>query len=115
MNTSEKFLYLIAGTGIGAALGILFAPRSGQEMRNTIAKEAQRGVDLISEKVGEGKRFVQEQGGPAGTVRNIVDRGRRTINESVENVRNRFNESVEAGTSEYYAQRSSMPGERGIH
>jgi len=115
MNTSEKFLYLVAGTGIGAALGILFAPRSGQEMRSTLATQAQRGVDLITEKVEEGKKFVQEQGGASGTVRNILDRGKRTLNESVESVRNRFNESVEAGTSEYRAQRSAVPREHGIH
>jgi len=115
MNASEKFLYLIAGTGIGAAFGILFAPKSGQETRNTIATQAQRGVDLISEKVNEGKKFVQEQGGATGTVRNIVDRGKQTFNDSIESVKNRFNESVEAGTNEYQAQRSSMPRERGIH
>ena len=113
MNTSEKFLYLITGTGIGAALGILFAPKSGQEIRNTLATQAHRGADLISEKVGEGKKFVHEKGGAAGAVRNIVDRGKRTFNESVESVKNRFNESIEAGTSEYQSQRSASR-ERGL-
>jgi gas vesicle protein len=116
MNNSEKFLYLIAGTGIGAALGILFAPRTGQEMRSTIATQAHKGMDLLSEKVGEGKRFMQERGGTAGSsVRSMVDRGRQAINDSVESVRGRFNESVETGIDEYQAQRGSLPRDRGIH
>ena len=115
MNTSEKFLYLMAGTGIGAALGILFAPRTGQETRSSIANQAQRGMDKISEKVEEGKKFVQERGGGANAVRNLVDRGKQAINDSVESVRERINESVEAGVNEFQTQRGNMPRERGIH
>ena len=105
MNTSEKFLYLVAGTGVGAVLGILFAPRSGSEMRNTLAEQAHRGVDMINEKVDEGRRYVQQKGGAAGTVRSIVDRGKQTFNESVEGVKTRFNESVETGRREYIERR----------
>src|SRR2546426_704926 len=100
MSASEKFLYLIAGTGIGATLGILFAPSSGQEMRQTLSSQAQRGIDLVTERVEQGKKFVQENGGTGGTIRNIVDRGKQTLNESVESVKNRFNESVETGKQE---------------
>ena len=110
MGTGQKFLYLIAGTGIGAALGILFAPSSGEEMRNTLTGKAQRGVDLISEKVEQGRNFVREKGGPAGTVRSFVDSGKQAINESVDDVKNRFKESVEAGRQEYETQRHPRGG-----
>jgi gas vesicle protein len=111
MNTSEKFLYLIAGTGIGAALGILFAPRSGEEMRNTLSSQAQQGLDLLNEKVEEGKKYLRDKGGAAATVRSIVDTGKQTLNESVENVKNRFKESVETGKREYQSQRNQPRGE----
>lgn len=95
MRTTEKVLYVMAGTGIGAVMGLLFAPRAGSELRNDITSQAQRGVDLITEKVDEGRKFIQEKGG------SIVERGKQTLNESVEGVKNRFNESVEAGKQGY--------------
>ena len=95
MSTSEKILYLVAGTGIGAVLGLLFAPRSGSELRSDLTSQAQRGVDLITEKVDEGKKFIQEKGG------GIVELGKQTLNESVEGVKSRFNQSIEAGKKAY--------------
>jgi len=83
MSATEKLLYLVAGTGIGAVLGMLFAPQSGHETR-----------EMITDKVDEGRKFVREQGGAKGTVRNIF-----------EGTRNRFNESVEAGVQEYQDRR----------
>jgi len=95
MNRSEKVLYAVAGTGIGAAVALLFAPRAGSELRSNLTSQAQRGVDMISEKVDEGRKFIQEKGG------SIVERGKQTFNESVEGVKNRFNESIEAGKHGY--------------
>jgi gas vesicle protein len=112
MNKREKFLYLLAGTGVGTIMGILFAPKAGSDLRHTISSQAQRGVDLITEKVDEGKRYMQEKGGPSGTVRNIVERGKQQFNDSVEGVKTRFSESVEAGRQEYENQRRE-PKERG--
>lgn len=37
--------YLIAGTGIGAALALLFAPRPGRELRHDIAVKTHEGID----------------------------------------------------------------------
>src|SRR5262245_60462120 len=37
MTTNERFLYLVAGTGIGAIIGILFAPKAGHELRDNLA------------------------------------------------------------------------------
>jgi|SRR4051794_775303 len=109
MTASEKFLYLIAGTGIGAALGILFAPKSGEEIRNDLSSQAQHGMDVISEKMEQGKKFVRDKGGAAGTVRSIVDSGKQTLNESVENVKSRFKDSIETGKQEYQSQRNQQP------
>ena len=112
MTTTEKLLYFVAGTSIGAALGVLFAPRSGQEVRNTLSAQAQKGVDLISSKVDEGKKYLNEKGVNKAGVRNFVDRSKQTVNDSIESVKERLNESIEAGTQEYQAQRT--PSDRGV-
>ena len=104
MTTTQKFLYFVAGTGVGATLGILFAPSSGQDVRNNLSTQAQRGVELLTSKVEEGKKFLDEKGVNRGAVRNFVDRSKQTINESIESVKDRLNESIEAGTQEYHDQ-----------
>ena len=105
MTSSEKLLYLIAGTGIGATLGILFAPSSGKEVRDNLSTQAQRGVDRITTKLNE-------KGVNTGAVRNFVDRSKQTLNESIGNVKERINESIEAGTQEYHEQRNAY--DRGV-
>jgi len=38
------FLWFLAGLGVGAIVGVLYAPRSGDEMRDVIRAKAQEGV-----------------------------------------------------------------------
>ena len=59
-NAGDKFLYLIAGAGIGAVLGLLFAPKSGRETREIIARGANEGRDFLTSKVTEGRQYVEE-------------------------------------------------------
>ena len=54
----DKFLYFLAGAGIGAVLALLFAPKSGKETRELIARTASDGRDFLTNKVTEGKQFV---------------------------------------------------------
>lgn len=46
----DALTFLLVGTGIGAALALLFAPKSGREMRHDIADASRRGIDLTKEK-----------------------------------------------------------------
>jgi gas vesicle protein len=105
MTQAEKLLYFVAGTGIGATIGVLFASRSGKEVRNTLTRRAQRGLDRISEKVEEGRSYLREDGGAKARVREFVGRGKQAFNESFESVRDRFNESIEAAREKYRAER----------
>src|SRR5438445_2482252 len=41
----DKFLYLFAGAGIGAAIALLFAPKAGADLRNDIADITRKGYD----------------------------------------------------------------------
>ena len=48
-STSNKLTYLIIGGGIGAILALLFAPKSGQELRGDIADATRKGIDRSRE------------------------------------------------------------------
>jgi gas vesicle protein len=40
------FLWFLAGLGIGAAVGILYAPKAGGELRQQLRDAAEEGRDL---------------------------------------------------------------------
>jgi len=95
ININNKLFYLLAG----AAVGVLFAPKSGQEMRTelsdkvddlkaTLQKKVQD--NHITEDVGNTVKSVMERG------RNVASIGRQRINESVEAGKRKFNESLES-------------------
>ena len=48
-NQSEKYLWLAAGTALGAAIGLLYAPKSGAATRSVIGGRASRGAHAISD------------------------------------------------------------------
>jgi gas vesicle protein len=48
-NVSSKLTYLLIGGGIGAVLALLFAPKSGHELRGDIADATKKGIDRSRE------------------------------------------------------------------
>lgn len=48
-STSDKLTYLLVGGGIGALVALLFAPKSGTELRTDLADAARKGVDKTRE------------------------------------------------------------------
>lgn len=69
-STSTKLSYLLIGGGIGAILALLFAPKSGQELRGDIADATRKGIDKskeaaaqIQEKAGEYYEVSREKAG----------------------------------------------------
>jgi gas vesicle protein len=48
-NISTRLTYLLIGGGIGAVLALLFAPKSGQELRTDIADATRKGIDRSRE------------------------------------------------------------------
>jgi gas vesicle protein len=48
-NISTRLTYLLIGGGIGAILALLFAPKSGQELRGDIAEATRKGIDKSRE------------------------------------------------------------------
>ena len=58
-NVSTKLTYLLIGGGIGAVIALLFAPKSGQELRGDIADATKKGI----EKSKETAAHLQERAG----------------------------------------------------
>ena len=59
-NAGTKLTYLLIGGGIGAILALLFAPKSGQELREDIADATRKGIEkgketaaVVGERAGE--------------------------------------------------------------
>jgi gas vesicle protein len=48
-EVSTRLAYLLIGGGIGAVLALLFAPKSGQELRGDIADVTRKGIDRTRE------------------------------------------------------------------
>lgn len=48
-NISTRLTYLLIGGGIGAILALLFAPKSGHELRGDIADATRKGLDRSRE------------------------------------------------------------------
>lgn len=58
-SVGTKLSYLIIGGGIGAVLALLFAPKSGHELRGDIADVTRKGLDKGKETAGQ----LQERAG----------------------------------------------------
>lgn len=81
------FLWFLAGLGVGALVGVLYAPRSGDEMRDVIRSKAQEGGD----KARQTARRAREQASE------WVDRGNEVLNRE----KDRFRSAVDAGRQAY--------------
>jgi gas vesicle protein len=86
-HDSNSFLWFLAGLGVGAVVGVLYAPRSGDETRDAIRSKAQEG----GERVRQQARRAREQAS------DWVDRGRDVLNQQKEQFRNAY----EAGRQAY--------------
>jgi gas vesicle protein len=52
-NAGSKVSFFLVGLGIGALVGILFAPKSGEETREFLAQKADEGRDYAQRKARE--------------------------------------------------------------
>jgi gas vesicle protein len=52
-NVGSKVSFFLVGVGIGALLGVLFAPKSGEETRDYLAKRADEGKEYAQKRAKE--------------------------------------------------------------
>jgi gas vesicle protein len=81
------FLWFLAGLGIGAAVGILYAPKSGDEVRQQLRAVAED----LPDKAKERARQAREQAG------SWAEKGRDYLNQQKDQIRSAY----EAGRQAY--------------
>ncbi len=52
--------FLTAGLGIGAAMGLLYAPQSGRQTRKLISRAAEDGADFVAERSRDIRRQAED-------------------------------------------------------
>jgi len=84
---SNSFVWFLAGLGIGAIAGVLYAPRSGEETRQVLRSRAEEGRDFVRQRAQQAR---EQAAGWA-------DRGREVLSQQKEQFRSAF----EAGRQAY--------------
>jgi len=83
----NSFVWFLAGLGLGALAGVLYAPRSGNETREVLRARAEEGRDYVRNRAREA----------AGQASQWADRGREVVNTQKE----QFRAAYEAGRQAY--------------
>ena len=108
-NSGDKLVYFLIGAGIGAITALLFAPKSGEELRSDIADATRKGLDYaretgrdLSDRAGEYYQERVEQIADLSArgkeaVGDITDRGRDLISRQ----KSQLSAAIEAGKQGY--------------
>ena len=86
-SSGSGFGWFLAGLGIGAAIGMLYAPKSGQETREDLRRRAEDGRDYVVNRAKEAREQASK----------LVDKGK----EVVEQQKDQFRSAYEAGRQAY--------------
>jgi gas vesicle protein len=86
-----EFAYLLAGLGVGAILGLLAAPRSGQEIRERLRQRANEGRDCAKDVVRQVRQRAEE----------LVTQGSQVLAEQ----RELLSEAIDAGRQTYWREK----------
>ena len=112
-SVADKLTYLLIGGGIGAIVALLFAPKSGVELREDIADVSRKGLEKskqaaaqIGEKAGEyyevtrdkATEFYETAGEKAGA---LADKAKTAAATAA----NPFTAAIEAGKDAYTAEK----------
>jgi gas vesicle protein len=71
---SSGFSWFLAGLGIGALIGVLYAPKAGRETREDLANSAREGSEYLRQRSREA----------ADQINQIVDRSKAQVSEYVD-------------------------------
>ncbi len=97
-SSAEKLTFLLIGAGIGATLALLFAPKSGRELRGEIADYTRRGVDYA----GEGARTIGSKATDVyGVARERVSSGAGAVSDIANRQKEQIARAIEAGKQAY--------------
>ena len=88
----------LAGMGAGLALGVLFAPSSGEETRMYLADSARQGLNKAKAKGEEFSRRAQDA---VARGKEAVTRGKEAVSETVESAKQSAKQS-------YYGEKTNV-------
>ena len=86
-NSGNSFVWFLAGMGLGALVGVLYAPRSGSETRDVLRARAEEGRDYVRTRAQDARNQASDW----------VDRGRDVVNQQ----KDQFRAAYEAGRQAY--------------
>ena len=95
---SNGLSYFIVGLGVGVAVGLLLAPRSGGETRQLLREKADEGKDYLRTKADESREFVRRRGAELReSASDLIDRSK----EAIARQKDQLAMAVEAGKQAY--------------
>lgn len=115
---ADKLVYFLVGAGIGAITALLFAPKSGSELRSELADATRKGLDYardtgrdIGERAGDYYQTGVERASDLTTrgkdaVSDLTDRGKDLIGRQ----KSQFAAAIEAGKQGYREAKQSDHG-----
>ena len=86
-QSSSGFSWFLAGLGIGALIGVLYAPKAGKETREDLAASAREGTEYLRQRSKEATEQINQ----------IVDRGKAQVSEYVD----RGKEYIDRGRAQW--------------
>jgi gas vesicle protein len=86
-SKSYGLAWFLAGLGVGALVGILYAPKSGRETREDLANSAREGTEYLRNRTRQAAEDMSA----------LVDRSREQVNQYVE----RGREAVDRGRAQW--------------
>lgn len=112
-SAATKLTYLLVGGGIGAILALLFAPKSGEELRGDIADATRKGIEKsketaaqLQDKAGEYYEVSREK---ANEFYQTATEKATELSEKAKTVAattaNPFTAAIEAGKDAYTAEK----------
>ena len=84
MSTKNNIFLTLAAITTGAALGLLFAPASGKDTRENIARKATKMRKGLSDTMEDGRDIVNKVKSEAG---DLAEKARDTMNSSKEHAK----------------------------
>lgn len=84
----NSFVWFLAGLGLGALAGVLYAPRAGSETREVLRARAEEGREYVKNRAREAREQAAQW----------ADRGREVVTSQKE----QFRAAYEAGRQAYH-------------
>ena len=96
MEDDSKLSFFFLGLGLGVAVGVLFAPKSGAETRELLRSKAEEGAEAAKRRAAELRDAAAE----------TLERGKSAVQRHKENL----SAAVDAG-KQAYREATNTPGE----